>query len=153
MLFGRPPHVRYDDPSQSAARRHVSESAEQMDESYFSRCATWHWLSPKQVAVNDSFTDRAPRLITMEPWHQVVFLAADGEHTVGEFVQAMGRQYPKPPAGLREQIHDLVRVLVGEGIVRLHPRSVPLPPYFAEDYFAETPETRAAQMRRDGLIP
>jgi hypothetical protein len=35
---------------------------------------------------------------------------------------------------------------------RLHASSEELAAYFAEDFFAETPETRAAQMRQDGLI-
>lgn len=92
-------------------------------------------------------------MITMEKWHEIVFLAANGEQTVGEFVANMGAQYKSgPPMGLEEQIHGIVSVLVGEGLIRLHDTATPLPPYFATDEFQQDTEVRAAQMRADGLI-
>jgi hypothetical protein len=123
-----------------------------MDDKYFSRCATWHPLSADQITVHDSFSSKAPRMITMEPWHQIIFLAADGEHTVDDFARHMEQQYEVPPAGLREQIRELVGILVGEGILRLHDKPQALPPYFAEDYFAQPAEVRAEQMRAGGYI-
>jgi hypothetical protein len=66
-------------------------------------------------------------MITLAPSHQVVFLAADGRHTLDEFVRTMEREYPKPPNGMREQIHAIVQVLVDEQIVRLVWRQLELP--------------------------
>ncbi len=122
------------------------------DDLYFSRAATW-LLMGEQVVVHDSFSPKAPRMITMEPWHEVVFMAADGEHTVGQFVAQMGAQYSGgTPAGLREQVHEIIAVLVHEGVIRIHPLPQPLPPYFASDSSGQDPQTRAAQMRVDGLL-
>lgn len=123
-----------------------------MEHSYFSRCATWHLLENRLV-VNDSRSPRAPRVITMEPWHEVVFGAADGEHTVDQFVEQLGKEYEGgPPAGLRAQIVEIIGVLVGEGIVRIHAAPEPLAIYLAENYLAQPPEVRKAQMLADGFV-
>jgi hypothetical protein len=90
----------------------------------------------------------------MEPWHEVAFMAADGLHTVGEFIEHMGTKYPggMPPA-LPSQIRRIINELIGEGLLRLHAEPKQLPPYFAEDHFAQPPEVRKAQMQADGLLP
>ncbi len=92
-------------------------------------------------------------MITMDPWPQLVFAAADGQHTVAQLITHLGTQYEGgAPSGLAEQVEKMVETLVQEGIVRLSDKPVMLPPYYAEDYFAAPPETRAEQMRADGLI-
>jgi hypothetical protein len=106
-----------------------------------------------RLVVHDSFSANAPRMITMEPWHEVAFMAADGEHTVEEFVRHTGSQYEGGmPAGLREQIHGIIEELAAEGILRIHEQPKRLPPYFAEEYFQQPPEVRKAQMEADRLI-
>jgi hypothetical protein len=123
-----------------------------MTAQYCSRAATWHRMGD-QVVVHDSFTPQAPRMITMDPWPQLVFSAADGQHTVQELITQLTSDYEcPPPDGLASQVEEVIRQLVGEGILKLHEAPVVLPPYFAEDYFAATPETRAQQMRAHGLI-
>ena len=88
-----------------------------MNDQYFSRAATWH-RPDEHIVVNDSFSPNALRMITMEPWHEVVFMAADGEHTVAEFVRHMSSQYPETvPIGLREQIHGIITTSAAEGIL------------------------------------
>lgn len=123
-----------------------------MDEKYFSRKACWHTMEG-QLVVHDSFSEHAPRMITMEPWYAVVFMSADGEHTVGDFVIQMAAQYEAgEPAGLREQIHEIMGTLIEEGIIRLHEEPEPLPTYFAEEYFEQDAEIRNQQMQADGLV-
>ena len=122
------------------------------DDRYFSRAATWH-LMDEHVVVHDSFSKLAPRMITMEPWHEVVFSAADGEHTIAEFVRQLGTQYgARPPKGLHKQVLGIIRVLEAEGIVRVHDAPKPLPPYFAEEFSQQPPAVRKAQMEADGLL-
>ena len=122
------------------------------DALFFSRAATWS-LKSDQLVVHDSFSPHAPRMITMEPWHEAVFMAADGEHTSGQFIEHMAAQYPGgSPPGLREQIHSLISDLLVEGILRVHERSTPLPAYFATDHLTQDPKSRADAMRADGLI-
>jgi hypothetical protein len=124
-----------------------------MDNTYFSRAATWH-LMDGHIVAHDSFSPKAPRVITMEPWPEVVFSMADGQHTVGEFIQHMSAQYPdRIPAGLPEQIHQIIRDLVEEGILSLHQAKKPLPAYFAEEISKVPPEVRKALMEEDGLLP
>jgi hypothetical protein len=123
-----------------------------MNDKYFSRTACWHRLEDRLV-VHDSFSQFAPRMITMEPWHEVVFMAADGEHTVDQFITHMASQYEEgEPAGLRKQIYDILRTLADEQILSIHDRPVPLPAYFAEEYFESDADTRKQQMQADGLI-
>jgi hypothetical protein len=123
-----------------------------MDDRYFSRAATWNRMHQRLV-VHDSFSTKAPRMITMEPWHEVAFMGADGEHTVAEFVRHMGSQYEGGmPRGLREQIHRIISELAREGILCIHEQPKPLPPYFAEEYSRQPPDVRKAQMEADGLI-
>lgn len=123
-----------------------------MDDKYFSRRGCWHTLEG-QLVVHDTFSEQAPRMITMEPWYGVVFMSADGEHTVDEFVSNMAGQYEGgAPAGLREQIHEIIGTLIEEGILRLHEEREPLPAYFAEEYFEQDAEIRKQQMQADGLI-
>src|SRR5690349_14614299 len=123
-----------------------------MDHRYFSRAATWYRMDGRLV-VHDSSSPKAPRVITMEPWHEVAFLAADGRHTVEEFVRHMGSHYEGGgPPGLREQIHGIINELVAEGIVRLHAEPTALPPYFADEHFRQPREIRKAQREADGLI-
>ncbi len=125
-----------------------------MDDSFFSRAATWSRTGGQRLTVHDSFSPKAPRVITMEPWHEVAFMAADGEHSVGDFIRHMGSQYDGGmPAGLSEQIRGIIRELVAEGVIRLHPEPKSLPPYFAEDHFAQPADVREAQMESDGLLP
>jgi hypothetical protein len=124
-----------------------------MDAQYFSRCATWH-MSQDRLVVHDSRSPKAPRVLTMEQWHEIVFSAADGEHTVAELVATLGTQYEGgAPSSLREQVCSLVSDLVDEGIIRAHAAPAKLPPYYAEEYFAQPPEVRKLQMQRDGLLP
>ena len=45
----------------------------------------------------------------MEPWHEFAFLAADGQHTVGQFVENMASQFEGgQPASLTEQIQQSI---------------------------------------------
>ncbi|MCA9031866.1 MAG: hypothetical protein KDA66_13715 [Planctomycetaceae bacterium] len=123
-----------------------------MNDKYFSRTACWHKLEDRLV-VHDSSSPLAPRMITMEPWYEVAFMAADGEHTIDDFVNHMSAQYEGgEPDGLRQQIHEIVSTLIDEGILRIHDESQPLPAYYAEEYFEQDAEVRTQQMQADGLI-
>ncbi|WP_309385354.1 hypothetical protein [Cerasicoccus frondis] len=109
-------------------------------------------MSEKQIAVNDSRSSKAPRVITMEPWHQLIFLAADGQHEIQEFIDHMANEYDPIPDGLAEQILSLIGVLEGEGILEVSDEKVQLPPFWHEEYFAESPETRKQQMIEAGIL-
>lgn len=120
-----------------------------MDDKYFSRTSCWHRMKDRLV-VHDSFSAFAPRMITTEPWHEVAFMAADGEHTIDEFVKHMAAQYEGgEPNGLRQQIYGIIRTLSDEGILRIHETPQALPPYLAEEYFEKDADIRKQQMQSE----
>jgi len=124
-----------------------------MDNLYFSRAAMW-MRHGDGVVVKDSFGSRAPRMITMDPWPLVVFMAATGTVTIGAFIEQLASEYAAdPPPGLRAQVHDLIEQLVAEEILRTHPSPARLPRYFEYDLLTIPPEVRAELLRADGLIP
>ncbi|TVT41354.1 hypothetical protein FNT36_07830 [Hymenobacter setariae] len=73
---------------------------------YFCRIATWHWFDKHHIVVKDP---NAPRLITMDPWPQLVFLDAMGKLTVAGYVAYMAHRYSgKTPDKLDATIiHEL----------------------------------------------
>lgn len=143
--------IRRSTQSNSVANS-LSKQSITIEEMYFSRAACWSRLDDHLV-VHDSASPCAPRMITMEPWHEAVFMAADGQNTVAQFVINMASQYEDgQPANLREQVHEILSTLLDERILRLHDHPEPLPPYFAEAFYEKDPETRKQQMQADGLI-
>ncbi|HEY0975957.1 MAG TPA: hypothetical protein VGE21_00690 [Flavobacteriales bacterium] len=82
---------------------------------YFHRTAPWDWLNKDMIHVMDP---HAPRMITMDPWPQLVFLGANGERTVAQFIQYMRHQYSGiAPSDLDSVIIEQLGLLVQEGIV------------------------------------
>jgi hypothetical protein len=123
-----------------------------MKDSYFSRSATWQNMNGRLV-VHDSFSPLAPRMVTMEPWYETIFMAADGVHKIQEFIEAMGQQYENGvPEGLSEQICGIIQTLLEEGIISIHEHPKELPKYFACDFFQISPKEKEELMRKDGLI-
>ncbi|TQV72211.1 hypothetical protein FLL45_18505 [Aliikangiella marina] len=105
-----------------------------MDGQYFSRNLTWSMLDG-QLVVHDNISPMAPRMVTMEEWHELVFFSADGQHTIGEFVNAVGSKYEgTPPNGLRDQIHNVIGELLDQQIIILHDEAVPLPMEYANEF-------------------
>jgi len=96
---------------------------------YFSRTARFDRMGDKTIAIDPN----SPRVITMDPWPELVFGMADGQHTVGELQAHMAGEYKNgPPAGLDEQIVSVVRELEQEHLIRLHDKAVQLPFYLAK---------------------
>jgi hypothetical protein len=59
-------------------------------EAYFIRTAQWMTLDKARITVIDP---HQPRMLTMDPWPQIVFLEADGQKTVAEFIAYMAGNY------------------------------------------------------------
>ena len=109
-----------------------------ISEMYFSRAARYHELDGQIVTI----APNSPRVITMDPWPQLVFEMADGEHTVKELERHLSAQYDDgPPKDLIEQVHAIVRDLEQQGLVRLHPQPSVLPPELANPIQPEDSDT------------
>nr|WP_321229785.1 hypothetical protein [uncultured Psychroserpens sp.] len=84
---------------------------------YFHRTEVWDWHSSEMIRVVDS---KSPRVITMDPWPQKIFLEALGQLTVEDYVHTVAKEYPKgnTPEDLDVIILEMLEDLVyGEKIV------------------------------------
>jgi len=82
---------------------------------YFKRIATWSWHDEKMIFVMDN---HAPRFITMDPWPQKIFLAADGQKTIREYVHEVSGEYrDNVPDRLDQTIIHELETLLKEKII------------------------------------
>ncbi|MDF1694328.1 MAG: hypothetical protein P1U56_00760 [Saprospiraceae bacterium] len=88
----------------------------ELKDKYFVRTMQWGWLDENMVFVIDDKGD-APRMITMDPWPQQIFLNVDGLKTIKEYVLWVADQYPKNkiPMELDETILDTMDGLLKDG--------------------------------------
>lgn len=115
-----------------------------MLDKYFSRRMPWSALNEEQIVVHDAITPHAPRMITMEPWHQIIYLAANGEHTVAHLVEKLGSMYDGgAPDGLADQVVELIQILESEMVLEVHDSPKELPEEFREDCLAKGKEEAA----------
>jgi len=86
---------------------------------YFHRTEKWDWLSKEMIHVFDS---KSPRMITMDPWPQKIFLEALGKLTVRQYIDKVSKEYPKnqAPEELDEVILEMLDSLINnEKIIAL----------------------------------
>jgi hypothetical protein len=116
---------------------------------YFIRCATFDDLGDQIMVIDPD----APRVITMEPWLQIVFLAADGKQRISSFVKSLSAQYKDgAPEGLEKQVHEIVRDLLKEGIIRLIDEPEELPYYLSMPSSQLDMDKAKKLMEEDGFI-
>lgn len=80
---------------------------------YFIRLAPWDWLNQEMIHVFDL---NSPRVITLDPWVQLVYLEADGQKTVPEFVYQIASGYGRNeviPHEIRQTSHLRDREFTG----------------------------------------
>ncbi len=115
---------------------------------YFSRIARFDQVGGKTIAIDPN----SPTVITMDPWPELVFDMADGQHTIGQLQTYMASQYDKgAPAGLNEQVISVVHQLEQEHLIRLHDKAVQLPFYLAKPIAEQNPDEAREAMQRDGF--
>ena len=95
---------------------------------YFIRTASWRKLDKQHVVVTDP---HGPRLITLDPWPQIVFLAADGQLTVTEYIHQLATQYSgEIPLLLDKTVLDEIDTLLNYKIIALADSKMrPLPEF------------------------
>ena len=84
---------------------------------YFHRTEEWDWHTSEMIRVIDS---KNPRVITMDPWPQKIYLEALGQLTVEDYVHTVAKEYPKGnvPEELDVIILEMLEDLVyGEKII------------------------------------
>ena len=65
-----------------------------LKDKFFVRIKPWDWLTEKEIYVAAKLNDR-PTMITMEYWPQQVYLLADGQITVSEFIHIVANRFIK----------------------------------------------------------
>ena len=86
-------------------------------ERYFIRTAQWDWLDHEHIAVVDP---NSPRMLTMDPWPQWIFLDATGQSMIKEYVYEWNDKYKGAlPAQLDKTILDTIQQLADYGIIQL----------------------------------
>ncbi|TYA74030.1 hypothetical protein [Seonamhaeicola marinus] len=85
---------------------------------YFGRAKPWDWLNEEMIHVFDPST---AKWITMDPWFQQIYLAAEGKMTLLEFAINIAKMYSKRqgiPEGLDtmllayfRQLHNDMKLL------------------------------------------
>lgn len=98
---------------------------------YFSRTLQYDWLNESMIHLFDH-KSKSPRMITMDPWPQQVYLDADGTRTVKEYIEYMAGLYANNhiPDQLDKEIIEVLEDLVVDGeIVQLTDSPVTLPYY------------------------
>lgn len=86
---------------------------------YFIRISQWDWLNQNMIHVFDS---KSARMITMDPWPQIIFLESDGQKTISEFVHSMASNYSRKegiPEELDDTILSTIDSLMKEGLIEL----------------------------------
>ena len=116
---------------------------------YFIRAATYD-LVDERLVVTDP---HRPRVLTMDPWGEVVFAAASGQRTVSQFIVELKEQWGEDaPPDLPDQVARQLGGLVEEGVVKLLDHPQDLPPYLASPKSGQDLETMRRQMIADGFI-
>jgi hypothetical protein len=88
-----------------------------LSEKYFIRTASWRRLDRVNIMITDS---KSPRVFTLDTWPQMVFVAADGQYTVREYVHHMALQYSgNVPDNLDTTILQQLETLANHNIIRL----------------------------------
>ena len=125
------------------------EKEKQLQNQYIVRYARYDIIDDHMLAYDQD----NPRVVTMDPWFEVIYAAADGQRTVSEFIAQISSEYPDgAPAGLSQQISGFVDKMVTEGLIRLSPVPANLPYYLASPVSEQDPEKAKELMIRDGLI-
>ena len=102
------------------------------------------------VLVTDN---RSPRVITLDPWLEVIFAAADGQRTAQQFIAQLEAQYPKgAPAALAPQTYQLLAKMEAEGLIRFTDQKTELPYYLSMPSSEQDKQRALTEMKKDGFI-
>ncbi|MBS1916866.1 MAG: hypothetical protein JST87_11355 [Bacteroidetes bacterium] len=85
-------------------------------DNYFSRIAEWDWQNKDNIVINDP---NEPRIFTLDHWPQLVFIAANGQMTIREYIYFMASKYDNVPELLDKEIISQIDKLLQYRIIEL----------------------------------
>lgn len=62
-------------------------------EKYFVRVKKWNWLNSEQISLLEKDSDGKIKITTMDYWSQEMFLDADGQKTISEYLNVLIKQF------------------------------------------------------------
>ncbi|MDQ0028174.1 hypothetical protein J2X90_006027 [Variovorax paradoxus] len=126
-----------------------ADAADPLDLQFFARAVRYEMLNDRVVLVGGD----APTMTTVDDWGQLVFLAADGAHTVGELVMHVRSQYgASAPPQLADQVKHVVREMSKRGFLTLRSAKSSLPYYLSMPVKQQDSERSKKLMEADGFI-
>ncbi|MBC9929387.1 hypothetical protein [Chitinophaga qingshengii] len=88
-----------------------------LKDQYFYRTRQWLRGNNDNITIIDN---TAPRVITMDPWPQMIFLDATGKQTINEYVNFIAGKYKNNvPADLDTTILSMIDLLLKENVICL----------------------------------
>lgn len=60
---------------------------------YFVRIKKWNWVNPEQISLLEKDSDGKIKMTTMDYWYQEMFLDADGQKTISEYLNVLIKQF------------------------------------------------------------
>ncbi|WP_435262057.1 hypothetical protein [Tenacibaculum sp. nBUS_03] len=60
---------------------------------YFSRIKKWNWINSEQISIFEKDEKGKIKMTTMEYWYQEMFLDADGQITIAEYLSVLVKQF------------------------------------------------------------
>lgn len=93
------------------------------------------------------------KLTPLDPWLGAVFALADGQHTLEQLLDYMGRRYPAgPPENLERTIDSVVERLLESEVIKLDDAPVTLPYYLGLPVNQQDADKARQLMLQDGYI-
>jgi len=122
--------------------------ASSLDPQFFARNVTYEMVGERVALMGPG-----PTVTSVDDWGQLVFLAADGEHTVGELIAQLAGKYPNGiPRELPEQVRHIVREMAKAGFLTLAANRAPLPYYLSMPMQKQDVQRSKRLMEADGFI-
>jgi len=99
-------------------------------------------------------TDFEPIQTTpLEPWMSLVFLMADGEHTIEQLYQQLTRQYKgNAPSDFETTVESVINRLIETDAIGLSEKSMSLPPYLTTPFNKQDQKKSLKMMLKDGYL-
>jgi hypothetical protein len=120
-----------------------------MKAKYFIRCMRFESMDEHIVLIDP----KSPRVVTLDPWLEVIYAAADGQSTIQEFIERLKTQYSGgAPTGLEQQTIALISKMEAEGVIRLVQQPTQLPYYLSIPVAKQDKERALTEMKKDGYV-
>ncbi len=89
----------------------------------------------------------------LDDWLGSIVSLADGQHTIGDFINLISSQYPSgPPADLEKHIEEMIQHLIDIQAIRLTNEAVEMPYYLSMPAEEQDIDKAKKLMIEDGYI-